>query len=95
MFSVEKTLMLLEQIKLSEHTIKLEDDKQLFHRPIYSLGVVKLETLKTYIESHLKTGFIWSSKSLVGTLILFNKKLDNSFCLYIDYPGLNKLFIKN
>lgn len=71
--------MLLKQTDLNKHTIELEDDKQVFYWLIYSLGLIKLETLKTYIEIHLKIGVIGFSKSPVTILILFNKKLDSSF----------------
>ena len=57
-FSGKKTLVLPERTKLNEHAINLEDGKQSPYGPIYSLGLVELETLKTYIETHLKTGFI-------------------------------------
>ena len=50
--------MLPERTKLNEHAIDLEDGKQPLYGPIYSLGPVELETLKTYIEIHLKTGFL-------------------------------------
>ena len=63
-FSEEKALVLSEHIKLNEHTIDLEDGKQPPYGPIYILGPVKLEILKTYIKTYLKTGFIWPSKSL-------------------------------
>ena len=56
---------------------------------------MELETLKTYIETHLKTGFIQLSKSPASAFILFDKKSDNSFCLCMDYWGLNNLIIKN
>ena len=56
---------------------------------------MKLETLKTYIKTHLKIGFIRPSKSPAGALILFNKKPDGSLCLCVDYQGLNNLTIKN
>ncbi len=56
---------------------------------------MKLETLKAYIETHLKTGFIQPSKSPAGAPILFDKKLDGSLCLCVDYWGLNNLTIKN
>ena len=42
---------------INEHAIKLRKDKQLLYKPISNLGLVELETLKTYIETHLKTGF--------------------------------------
>ena len=57
-FSKEKALVLPECTKLNEHTIDLENGKQPPYGPIYSLGPVELETLKTYIETHLKTRFI-------------------------------------
>ena len=56
---------------------------------------MELETLKTYIKTHLKTGFIQSSKSPAGAPILFNKKPDGNLYLCIDYWGLNNLTIKN
>ena len=57
-FSKEKALVIPERTKLNEHAINLENGKQLPYRLIYSLGLVELETLKTYIKTHLKTGFI-------------------------------------
>ena len=94
-FSEEKTLVLPERTELNEHAIDLEDGKQLSYGPIYSLGPMKLETLKTYIEIHLKTGFIRPSKSPASALILLDKKPDSSLCLCVDYRGLNNLTIKN
>lgn len=94
-FSVEKVLVLLERIELNEHAIELEDSKQPPYKPIYSLKLVELETLKTYIKTHLKTGFIWPSTSSAGALILFNKKLDSSLCLCVNYWSFNNLTIKN
>ena len=84
-FSEEKALVLPERTELNEHAIDLEDGKQAPYGPIYSLGPMELETLKTYIETHLNTGFIRPSKSLAGAFILFNKKPDGSFRLCEDY----------
>ena len=94
-FLEEKTLVLSERTKLNEYTIDLEDGKQPCYRPIYSLGLVELETLKTYIKTYLKTGFIWRSKFPTSASILFDKKSDSSFRLCVDYLGLNNLTIKN
>ena len=94
-FSEEKTLVLPERTEFNEHAIDLKDGKQPPYGPIYSLGLVELETLKTYIETHLKTGFIQPSKSPAGAPILFDKKPDGSLCLCVDYWGLNNLTIKN
>ena len=69
-FLEEKALVLPECIELNEYAIDLEDNKQPPYGSIYSLGPVKLETLKTYIETHLKTGFIWPS-SLSQVLLYY------------------------
>ena len=87
--------MLLEQTELNEHAIDLEDGKQPLYKPIYSLRLIELETLKTYIETHLKTGFNQLSKSLASASILFDKKPDGSLCLCVDYQELSNLRLKN
>lgn len=43
---------------INKYIVKLENRKKPFYGPIYSLGAVELETLKTYIKIHLKNGFI-------------------------------------
>ena len=80
---------------INKHAIELYNGKQPLYRPIYSLEPIELETLKTYIKTHLKTGFIWPSKSPAGASILFNKKPDSSLRLCINYQGLNNYTIKN
>ena len=62
---------------------------------MYNLGPVELETLKAYIETNLGNGFIRPSTSLAGAPILFNRKLDGSLRLCINYGGPNNLTIKN
>ena len=57
-FSFDLAMEFPENTSINEHAIELQDGKQLPYGPIYSLGPVELETLKTYIETHLKTGFI-------------------------------------
>ena len=94
-FSKVKALMLPERTELNKHAINLEKGKQSPYGLIYSLGLVELETLKTYIETHLKTGFIRPSKSPANALLLFDKKSDSSICLFVDYWGLNNLIRKN
>ncbi len=51
--------------------------------------------MKVYIKNNLDSSFIRPSKSPARALILFNKKLDDSLGLYVDYRGLNNLTIKN
>ena len=74
-----------EQTGANEHAIKLEEGKQPPYRPIYSLELVELETLKTYIKTNLANDFIRASKSLAGALILFVRKFNGSLCLYVNY----------
>ena len=94
-FSKEKALVLSEHTELNEHAINLENGKQPPYGPINSLGLVELEILKTYIKTHLKTGFIRPSKSPTNTLILFDKKPNGNLHLRIDYWGFINLTIKN
>ena len=94
-FSEVKALVLPERTKFNEHFIDLEDGKQPLYGPIYNLGPIELETLKTYIETYLKTRFIQPSSSPASAPILFDKKPYGSFRLYVDYQDLNNLTIKN
>ena len=94
-FSFDLTIELPKNTYINEYGIKLQDGKQPFYRPIYILGPVELEILKTYIETHLKTRFIWPFKSSAAAPILFHKKPGSSFWLYVNYWGLNNLTIKN
>ena len=50
--------ILFERIGINKHAIKLVDDKQPLYGPIYSLGLVELETLKIYIKTNLANSFI-------------------------------------
>ena len=94
-FSAEYIAKLLEYTKMIEYTIKLKESKQLLFGPIYSLGLVELEILKTYIKTNLVTSFISPSKPPVRASILFNKKSNRSLRLWVDYQGFNNLIIKN
>ena len=57
-FSFDLAMELPENTGINKHAIKLEVDKQPPYRLIYSFGPMELESLKTYIKLHLKTGFI-------------------------------------
>ena len=94
-FLKEKALILPEVTKLNQYAIKLQEGQQPLYRSIYSLGPVELKTLKTYIKTNLANGFIWPLKSPASASILFVKKPNGSFCLYVDYRGLNNFTIKN
>ena len=94
-FSTENAAKLPENTGMNEHTIELEEGKQLIFGPIYSLGPVELETLKTYIKTNLANGFIRQSKSPAEAPILFDRKPNGSLRLCVDYRGLNNITIKN
>ena len=95
LFSAENAVELPENTGMNEHAIELEKSKQPPFGPIYSLGPVELETLKTYIETNLANGFIRPSKSPAGAPIFFDRKPDGSLRLCVDYRGLNNITIKN
>ena len=94
-FSLDLAIKLPKHTEINTHTIDLEEGKQPLYGPIYSLELVELETLKTYIETNLANSFIYPSKSPADTPILFDKKPDRSLCLCVNYWDLNKITIKN
>lgn len=69
--------------------------KQLFYKQIYSLKFMKLKTLKSCIKTNSFNCFIQFFKFLTRTTILFMKKLDIGFNLYVNYQNSNKLIIRN
>lgn len=83
-FSKKSAIELLKHFDINKHSINLEPNKQPPYNPIYSLKLVELETLKTYIEIHLKIRFIWPYKSSTNASILFDKKSDGSILLYVN-----------
>ena len=94
-FSSDSAAELPKHNGINDHPIDLLDNKQSPYGPIYSLGPVELETLKTYIKANLASGFIRPSKSPAGAPILFIQKKNGNLRLCIDYRGLNNLTIKN
>ena len=81
--------------RINDYAIQLVNSQQPPYWPIYNLGLVELETLKTYIETNLANGFIRLSKLPAGTPILFDQKSNGFLRLCVDYRGLNSLTIKN
>ena len=78
-FLKKKALILLETTNLNQHAIELKKSQQLFYRSIYSLGLVELKMLKTYIKTNLVNSFIYSLRSSASTSIFFIRKSNNSF----------------
>ena len=84
-FLEKKALILPKATKLNQHAIKFQENQQPPYRLIYSLGVVELKMLKTYIETNLANGLIQPLKLPIDAFILFIQKLNSSFCLYVNY----------
>lgn len=95
LFSPELIAELSNYTGIKNHTIDLVHSKQPVYKLIYSLEPMKLEILQTYIKKNLVKSFVKLSKSSIGALISFIKKLDDSLCLCINYQGLTNLTIKN
>ena len=68
-FSLDLVSKLLKYSKINDYTIELGNRQQPSYEPIYSPGLIKLETLKAYIEINLANGFIRLFKSPANTLI--------------------------
>jgi len=62
---------------------------------LYSLSLVELSTLWTFIDKNLNTGFIHPTASSHAALVLFIKKKDSSLHLCVDFRGLNKITKKD
>lgn len=61
----------------------------------YHLAPAEMAELKKQLEDLMDKGFIRPSSSPWGAHVLFVKKNDGSFRLFIDHRGLNKVTIKN
>lgn len=92
--SPDLTIELPKNTGINKYTIELIEGKEPPYRSIYALSSVELETLKSYIKTHLKTRFIWPFKSSASTPIFFNKKPNDSLYLCVDDWDLNNLAIK-
>jgi hypothetical protein len=61
----------------------------------YRMCAPELKELHRQIEDILKKGYILPSVSHWGALVLFLKKKDGNFRIYIDFRKLNKVIVKN
>ena len=57
-FLPKNTAKLSEHTGINDYAIKLEESKQPLFELIYSLRIVELEILKTYIKANLANSFI-------------------------------------
>ena len=71
------------------HEIKLIPRAQPIARAPYKMSPSEALELKNQLNQLLEQGFIKPSVSPWGALVLFQKKKDGTFCLCIDFRGLN------
>ena len=62
---------------------------------MYSLSQSELQTLREFIDEHLRIGFIRLTTSPHGAPVLFVRKKDGSLHLCVDFRGLNKISKKD
>ena len=75
--------------------INLEEGASPPPGPMYSLSVTELETLREFLDEHLRIGFIRPSRSSHAGPILFVRRKDGSLRLCFDFCGLNKITKKD
>ena len=75
--------------------IELNPDTQPISKAPYRMAPTKLKELKIQLDELLQKGFIRTSASSWGALVLFVKKEDGTLRLCIDYRELKKITIKN
>lgn len=78
-----------------ECDIPLQPGKHPPFGPLYQLTETENKTMKDYIDTNLKRGWIEHSSSPAGAPCFFIKKKDGSLRLCVDYRGLNAITIKN
>ena len=94
-FSKTFAIELFKHMNINEYIIKPKKSKELCYRLIYNFELIELKIVKTYIKTNLTNSSNKLFKSSAKAFILFVKKSNYSFRLYINYQGLNNLIIKN
>lgn len=77
-FFKKSAVILPKYTKINTYTINPEEGNKSSYKFIYSLKLMELKILKTYIEINLANDFIHSSKSPVSASILFEKKFNRN-----------------
>ena len=78
-----------------EHKIELVLGAEPINRSPYRLSFTEEVEVCRQLEEYLKQGHIQPSFSPFASPVILKKKKDNTFCLCIDYIGLNKITIKH
>jgi hypothetical protein len=81
----EKNALKLPDFTRVEHTISIEEGKEVLFSSIYSLLANKLRVLREYLKSSLAKEWIRYSEFSAGASILFILKKDGGLQLCIDY----------
>ena len=78
-----------------DHDIELTAENPLRTSPLYGMSLEQLKLCKTYIEEHLKKGFIVPSNAPFGSPVLFAKKPGGGWRFCVDYRKLNEVTKKD
>ncbi len=76
-FSPKFVLELSEHIRINNHAIELVDDRQPLYGPIYSLGLVELETSKAFVVCQPEKVLIPLRKDTISRLHCFSSRYLN------------------
>ncbi len=78
-----------------KHLIDLMKSKMSHIESIYKMIQDEFAAIWDYLKNALKKKWIHSSSSSAEASVLFVKKLNESFCLYMNYHDLNEITVKN
>lgn len=78
-FSPDLVFKLHEYTRINDHIIGLVDNQEQLYKSIYSLELVELKILQTYLKKNLANKFIKPSIVLIDALIFFDQKSDKFF----------------
>src|SRR6266487_5742349 len=68
-----------------DHTIPVQEGKEVLFGPMYQLLEKELEALRDFITKNSKKGFIKESQLLARALVLFVPKKDRKLQLVVNY----------
>ena len=91
----EKSHEKLPPYRPYDHVIDLKPNFVLKIAEVYPLNPLEMETCKSFVEEHLKTGCIVSSKSLQASPFFFVLKKDGTLRPCQDYRYLNSFTVQN
>jgi len=78
-----------------KHLIDLMKSKMSHIESIYKMIQDEFAAIWDYLNNALKKKWFYSSSSSAEAFVLFVKKLNESFCLYMNYHNLNEITVKN